>query len=167
VFYLLLHFPFLVLGLFCWIPLPADCIFLYFFKGFVSPLNTSMCLPMFFCFVLFWFGLVWFGVLVFRDRVSLYSPGCPGTHFVDQAGLGLRNPPASASQVLGLKTCATTAWLSCISLRDFFIFSQRPLTSSGDESFRSLSCFSGLLVYLGFAVVEELGYDGTKLHWVL
>jgi hypothetical protein len=25
--------------------------------------------------------------LVFRDRVSLYSPGCPGTHFVDQAGL--------------------------------------------------------------------------------
>jgi hypothetical protein len=23
--------------------------------------------------------------LVFRDRVSLYSPGCPGTHFVDQA----------------------------------------------------------------------------------
>jgi hypothetical protein len=24
-------------------------------------------------------------------------PGCPGTHFVDQAGLELRNPPASAS----------------------------------------------------------------------
>jgi hypothetical protein len=37
-----------------------------------------------------------------------YSPGCPGTHFVDQAGLELRNPPASASQVLGLKACATT-----------------------------------------------------------
>jgi hypothetical protein len=32
--------------------------------------------------------------LVFRDRVSLYSPGC---HFVNQAGLKLRNPPASAS----------------------------------------------------------------------
>jgi hypothetical protein len=32
-----------------------------------------------------------------RDRVSLYSPGCPGTHSVDQAGLELRNPPASAS----------------------------------------------------------------------
>jgi hypothetical protein len=46
--------------------------------------------------------------LVFRDRVSLYSPGCPETHFVDQAGLELRNPPASASQVLGLKVCATT-----------------------------------------------------------
>jgi hypothetical protein len=45
---------------------------------------------------------------VFRNRVSLYSPGCPGTHFVDQAGLELRNPPASASWELGLKTCATT-----------------------------------------------------------
>jgi hypothetical protein len=49
-----------------------------------------------------------FFVFVFRDRVSLYSLGCPGTHFVDQAGLELRNPPVSASQVLGLKACATT-----------------------------------------------------------
>jgi hypothetical protein len=40
--------------------------------------------------------------------VSLYSPGCPGTHFVDQAGLELRNLPASASRVLGSKACATT-----------------------------------------------------------
>jgi hypothetical protein len=39
--------------------------------------------------------------------VSLYSPGCPGTHFVDQAGLELRNPPVSASQVPGLKVCDT------------------------------------------------------------
>ena len=54
--------------------------------------------------------------LVFRDRVSLCSPGCPGTHFVDQAGLELRNPPASASEVLGLKVCATTAQLK---LRSF------------------------------------------------
>jgi hypothetical protein len=45
--------------------------------------------------------------LFFLDRVSLYSPGCPGTHFVDQAGLELRHLPASASRVLGLKVCAT------------------------------------------------------------
>jgi hypothetical protein len=45
--------------------------------------------------------------LIFRDRVSLYSPGYPGTHFVDQAGPELRNLPASASQVLGLKACTT------------------------------------------------------------
>jgi hypothetical protein len=46
---------------------------------------------------------------LFVFRVSLYSPGCPGTHFVDQAGLELRNPPASASasRVLGLKACVT------------------------------------------------------------
>ena len=47
-------------------------------------------------------------VFVFRDRVSQYSPGCAGTHSVDQAGLKLRNPPASASGVLELKECATT-----------------------------------------------------------
>jgi hypothetical protein len=44
----------------------------------------------------------------FRDRVSLCSPSCPGTHSVDQAGLQLRNLPASASRVLGSKACATT-----------------------------------------------------------
>ena len=38
----------------------------------------------------------------FIDRVSLYSPGCSGTHSVDQAVLRLRNPTASASRVLGL-----------------------------------------------------------------
>jgi hypothetical protein len=47
--------------------------------------------------------------LVFRDRAFLCSPGCPGTHSVDQAVLELRNPPASISQVLGLNACATTA----------------------------------------------------------
>jgi hypothetical protein len=56
----------------------------------------------------FFFFFVLFLFCFFRDRVSLFSPGCPGTHFVDQAGLKLRNPPASASRVLGLKACATT-----------------------------------------------------------
>jgi hypothetical protein len=51
---------------------------------------------------------VCFLFFVFRDRDSLYSSGCPGTHFVDQAGLKLRNLPASASRVLRLKACATT-----------------------------------------------------------
>jgi hypothetical protein len=61
-------------------------------------------LSFFFVFVF----LFLFLLLFFQDRVSLYSPGCPGTHFVDQAGLELRNPPAFASPVLGLKVCATT-----------------------------------------------------------
>jgi hypothetical protein len=34
---------------------------------------------------------------------------------VDQAGLELRNPPGSASQVLGLKACATTPGLPSVS----------------------------------------------------
>jgi hypothetical protein len=55
--------------------------------------------------------MLFFCLFVFRDRVSLCSPGCPGILSVDQAGLELRNPPASASRVLGLKACATTAQL--------------------------------------------------------
>jgi hypothetical protein len=43
-----------------------------------------------------------FFFLVFQDRVSLCSPGCPGTHSVDQAGLELRNPPASA-EIKGMR----------------------------------------------------------------
>ena len=57
-------------------------------------------------------------VLVFQDRVSLYSPGCPGNHFVDQAGRELRSLPASSSQVLGLKACTTTVWLQYIFFHD-------------------------------------------------
>jgi hypothetical protein len=62
----------------------------------LSSVKESFLFVCLFCFVLF-----------FWDRVSLCSPGCPGTHSVDQAGLELRNLPASASQVLGLKACAT------------------------------------------------------------
>jgi hypothetical protein len=46
-----------------------------------------------------------------QDTVFLCSPGCPRIHSIDQAGLKLRDLPASASQVLGLNACATTAWL--------------------------------------------------------
>jgi hypothetical protein len=69
-------------------------------------------------FVLFCF----FVCFVFRDRVSLCSPGCPGTHSVDQAGLELRDPPVSASQVLGLQACTTTAWLKVMDLK-YYLFS--------------------------------------------
>jgi hypothetical protein len=62
---------------------------------------AGVLVPQFLHFILFYY-------YCFLDRVSLYSPGCPGTHSVDQAGLELRNPPASASRVLGLKACATT-----------------------------------------------------------
>jgi hypothetical protein len=77
----------------------CDCNFNFFLFGF------------FFCLFVF----------VFRNRVSLYSPGCPGTHFVDQAGIELRNPPASASQVLGLKVSTTTPGVILIFNDGFYI----------------------------------------------
>jgi hypothetical protein len=74
---------------------------------FFSPLHFSLeqirMFSFYFIFCLF--------VLFFRDRVSLCSPGRPGTHSVDQAGFEFRNLPASASRVLGLKACATTVQL--------------------------------------------------------
>jgi hypothetical protein len=69
----------------------------------------------------FWFLAFGFWLLVFQHKVSLYSLGCPGTHFVDQAGLKLRNPPASASRVLGLKACATMPNKKLDSYQAFFL----------------------------------------------
>jgi hypothetical protein len=62
--------------------------------------------------VVVWFGFLFCFVFGFCDKVSLCSHGCPGTHYVDQAGLELRNLPTFASHVLGLKACATTAGLN-------------------------------------------------------
>jgi hypothetical protein len=79
---------------------PEDCL--------LSTCLNSMCLYVFVC------VCVCVCVYVcFRDKVSLCSPGCPETHSVDQAGLKLRNLPASASHVLGLKACTTTARPAC------------------------------------------------------
>lgn len=40
----------------------------------------------------------------FWDMVSLCSSDCPESHFVDQAGIELRYPPASASLVAKIKS---------------------------------------------------------------
>jgi hypothetical protein len=84
-------------------PLNSHCHRFLFF--FFKALFFCVCFLFFFFFVFFLFCFLFF----FRDRFSLCSPGCPGTHFVNQASLELRNPPASASQVLGSKAWATTA----------------------------------------------------------
>jgi hypothetical protein len=77
---------------------------------------STWFLSFFFCFFVCLFVCCCF----FRDRVSLWRPGCPETHSVDQAGLELRNLPASASQVLGLKVCTTTPGSACF--LSFFFF---------------------------------------------
>jgi hypothetical protein len=101
-----------------------------------KPVLAKNCLWIFF----------FFFFLVFRDRVSLCSPGCPGTHSVDQAGLKHRNPPASASRVLGLKACATTPgclWtLECFFTRELSAPEGVPSSISRVvlESLHSRSC---------------------------
>ena len=59
--------------------------------------SSEGCYSIFFCVCVcvFW---IWF----FQDRVSLYSPGCPTTHSVDQAGLKLRNLPTFTSHSPGI-----------------------------------------------------------------
>jgi hypothetical protein len=76
--------------------------------------------------------------LVFRDRVSLCSPGCPGTHFVDQASLELRNLPASASGVLELKVCTTTPG-------SYFLIFKRPSRGVGSPGVMSCQYGAGVL----------------------
>lgn len=49
-------------------------------------------------------------------RVSLCCSSCPGAHYVDKDDLKFRDLPVSASQVLGLRTCAT------INLTGYFSF---------------------------------------------
>jgi hypothetical protein len=101
----------------------------------------------FFCFCFFCFFC-----LFFPDKVSLCSPGCPGIHSVEQAGLELRDPPASASQVLGLKAWATTARLP---------YSKKVLTSliSLGSSLPFQLCLSlslSLVLFIYFMYVSTL-----------
>lgn len=50
--------------------------------------------------------------LFYQGRVALYgSPGYPATLSVDHIGLELGVPTASASEVLEIKACVTTAWI--------------------------------------------------------
>jgi hypothetical protein len=52
----------------------------------------------------------------FFNGFSLYNSGCPGTCSVDQVRSQTLNSdlPVSASQVLGLKVCATTVQLNLL-----------------------------------------------------
>jgi hypothetical protein len=52
-----------------------------------TPIPDKRSPTSFFCLFVFCFGFFVCLFLFFRDRVSLCSPGGPGTHSVDQAGL--------------------------------------------------------------------------------
>jgi hypothetical protein len=68
--------------------------------GKCSPLNGSHSgFLVFFVFWVFLFLFLFFCFLffLFFETGFLCSSGCPGTHFVDQDGFELRNPPASTA----------------------------------------------------------------------
>ena len=67
------------------------------FLSLHSPGSLSLSLSLF---LFFWF---------FETGFLCIALAVLELTFVDQAGLELRNPPASASQVLGLKVCAINA----------------------------------------------------------
>ncbi|GAB1301827.1 Metallophosphoesterase 1 [Apodemus speciosus] len=91
----------------------------------------------------------------FHYQVSLCSPGCPGTQSVDQAGLKLRNPPASASQVLGLKACATTAWQDLLSIKGLM---SKYRIKRFEKVFGSEKLFS--LKGVNFVMVNSVAMEG-------
>jgi hypothetical protein len=66
-----------------------------------------------------------------RDRVSLCSPGCPGTLSIDHVGLNLKDLPASASRALEL-----TAPL-CSALPTFLNKQKEPQTTTNPFFFFS------------------------------
>jgi hypothetical protein len=54
---------------------------------------------LFVCFVLFF---VFFVLFFLQDSVSLYSPGCPGTHSVDQANSEIQLPRLPSAEIKGV-----------------------------------------------------------------
>jgi hypothetical protein len=67
----------------------------------------SFCFLVFFLLVYLLFCFCF--IFAFPDRVSLCSPGGPGTYFVDQASLKLSKSAYLCLPVQGLKACTTTA----------------------------------------------------------
>jgi hypothetical protein len=70
-------------------------------------------------------------LFILRQGFSVF----PGTHFVDQASLKLRNPPASASQVLGLKACTTTTRLKFLKSVVYILWKSNTLSDNVLQKF--------------------------------
>jgi hypothetical protein len=126
--------------------------------------------------------MLFFFLFSFRDRVSLCSPGCPRTHSVDQAGLELRNTPASASQMLALQACTATArlfhafqdhsdlqrllthWLHRVSLQYVFFY------ALGDDFVVKRLCHIDYIcktsLHCEFFHAFEVDYDVQRLYYI-
>ena len=78
-------------------------------KKHKSHKDSKMTLKLWVILVLLWFYFLSFCFLLFVF-VSLCIFVCPEATSVDHAGLKLKNPPTSASLLLGFKAWTTTAW---------------------------------------------------------
>jgi hypothetical protein len=86
--------------------------------------------------------------------VSLCSPGCPGTHSVDQVSLELRNPLASASQV-GLKCAITAPSLCCLKIS---------LNRVVFQAWRSICVYLFLpLLFIMHTLFRDSVWEGTSV----
>ena len=80
--------------------------------------QLSICVPiyctdfLFLCMYVYMYVCMY--LFIWKQGFSVYP--CPGIYSVDQAGLQLRNLPASAFQVLGLKACST----NCLAILQVF-----------------------------------------------
>jgi hypothetical protein len=108
-------------------------------------------------------------MLEFFVLFVLFSPGCPGTHFVDQAGLELRNPPAPASRVLGLKACATMPGYSMLEILTVLILCGPSFSSEavGQQPSRTKRAEVNMTARQVYFIVPGTGYIRTFLGiWV-
>jgi hypothetical protein len=95
--------------------LPSEYVFKCFSAIWVFFLRIH-CLDIYWIYIRFFVLFYLFIYLfIFETGFLCIVLADPGIHSVYQAGLELRNPPASASRVLGLKACTATP--SC-----FFFF---------------------------------------------
>jgi hypothetical protein len=108
---------------------------------------------LFFSFLFFSFLSFFF---IFQDRVSLYNPGCPGTHSVDQIGLELRNPPASAFPSAGIKGVCHHCLVLSILLATEYV----GLWSNYKEQTQMVRCVG--MVSGGRGEQWQLGFEGTS-----
>jgi hypothetical protein len=85
---------------------------------FIFSENVSFSPVLFVCLIDFGFGvLFWFFVLfcfVFRDRVSLCIPGCPGTHFCRPGWPQTQKSACLCLLSAGIKGMRHHAWLPLI-----------------------------------------------------
>ena len=114
------------------------------------------CLPIF-CFVLFCFVLFFVGW--WQDRISLCNcSGCPGTHFVDLAGLKLtdihwlRLPSAEIKGVYHHHQVLSASWLwmQCELLLQNCLDSPA-MNCEPEETLSPLACLRPKLVIWGFS----------------